>query len=186
VTSEPVVRVAGPQDAAAIARLRIDAWRATYRGLIPDAYLDAMSVEENTGFWQRILEAGSPQARVFVAEEAGELVGFAAGHRRDPPIHGFAAELAALYVRADRVRQGLGRRLLAAVAAAMRAEGADGMVVFVIAGNRGAVAFYENRGAERLHEQPFEWDGIPLVETAYGWRDLGALVAAGQGGAVLH
>ncbi len=37
------IRRATAQDAAAIARVRIDAWRVTYRGMIPDAYLDGMS-----------------------------------------------------------------------------------------------------------------------------------------------
>lgn len=181
-----VIRAASPQDAAAIARVRVDAWRATYRGTFPDAYLDAMSVDESTAFWQRILDAGSPNATVFVAEEDGEVVGFATGNRRDPPKLGFGAELSAIYVRADRKRQGIGRRLVAAVAAVARSRQADGIVVFVIAGNRAARAFYENLGAELLVEQPFEWDGVPLVEAGYGWRDLDALVAAGGGGAVLH
>lgn len=181
-----VVRAASPQDAAAIARVRIDAWRATYRGTIPDAYLDAMSLEESAAFWRRILDAGSPNATVFVAEEDGEVIGFAAGNRRDPPKLGCGAELSAIYVRADRKRQGIGRRLVAAVAAVARSRLADGLVVFVIADNRAARAFYENLGAELLLEQPFEWDGIPLVEAAYGWRDLDPLVAAGGGGAVLH
>lgn len=184
--TDVVIRAATLADADAIARLRIGAWRATYRGMIPDAYLDALSVEDNAGFWRRILGAGSPSVSVFVADEGGEIVGFASGNRRDPPTLDFGAELSALYVRGDRQRRGLGRRLLGAVAAAERSKGADGLVVFVIAGNRAARAFYENQGAELLLEQPFEWDGIPLIEAAYGWRDLDALVAAGDGAVLLH
>jgi ribosomal protein S18 acetylase RimI-like enzyme len=179
------IRPASPADAEAIARVRVDAWRTTYRGMIPDAYLDAMTVDESTAIWRRILESGSPNVSVFVAEDAAEVIGFAAGNRRDPPKLDFGAELSALYLRPDRQRQGIGRRLVGAVAGAERAKGGDGLVVFVIAGNKGARAFYENLGAELLLEQPFEWDGIPLVEAAYGWRDLAALAAAG-GAAVLH
>lgn len=179
------IRPALPADAEAIARVRIDAWRATYRGMIPDAYLDAMSIDENAGLWRRILATGSPKAGVFVAEDAGEVVGFASGNRRDPPKLDFGAELSAIYVRADRKRQGIGRRLVAAVAATMLAKHADGLLVFVIAGNKDARAFYENMGAGLVLEQPFEWDGIPLIEAAYGWRDLAALAAAG-GVSVLH
>lgn len=179
------IRPALPADAEAIARVRIDAWRATYRGTIPDAYLDAMSIDENALLWRRILAAASSKAAVFVAEDAGEVVGFASGNRREPPKLDCGAELSAIYVRADRKRQGIGRRLVGAVAGAARAAGGAGLVVFVIAGNKGARAFYENLGAELLLEQPFEWDGIPLFEAAYGWRDLAALAAAG-GRSVLH
>ncbi|HNI60392.1 MAG TPA: GNAT family N-acetyltransferase, partial [Pseudomonadota bacterium] len=33
------VRPAGPDDAEAIARVHVETWRATYRGLVPDHYL---------------------------------------------------------------------------------------------------------------------------------------------------
>jgi hypothetical protein len=45
----------------------------------------------------------------------------------------------------------------------------------VIAGNQAARQFYEQLGAELLIEQPFTWDGLDLMETGYGWRDLTAL-----------
>ena len=64
---------------------------------------------------------------------------------------------------------------MATVAAAQRAHGATGMIVWVIAGNKGARAFYERLDAELVLEQPFSWDGMDLVEAGYGWRDLGAL-----------
>ena len=58
---------------------------------------------------------------------------------------------------------------MAAVARAQRAHGATGLIVWVIAGNKGARAFYESLGATLLVEQPFEWDGMPLVEAGYGF-----------------
>ena len=58
------------------------------------------------------------------------------------------------------------------MAAAQRAHGAHGLIVWVIAANKAARAFYERLGAEILVEQPFTWDGMDLVEAGYGWRDL--------------
>ena len=49
------IRPANVRDAAAIARVRIDSWRATYRGIIPDAYLAGMNEDESTAGWERIL-----------------------------------------------------------------------------------------------------------------------------------
>ena len=91
------------------------------------------------------------------------------------PKHGFDAELTAIYLRRDRQRAGIGRRLVAAVAGAQRGHGATGLLTWVIAANRGARAFYERLGAELVVEQPFQWDGLDLVEAGYGWRDLEAL-----------
>jgi GNAT superfamily N-acetyltransferase len=188
------IRPAGVDDAQAIARVRVDCWRTTYRGLIPDAYLDAMSVDASTALWERVLSAAATNASVFVAEHDGEVVGFAAGNMLQEPKYALNAELSAAYVRGDRQRLRIGRRLVDAIARAQRAQGANGLIVWVIAGNKGARAFYERLGGTFLVEQPFEWDGMPLVEVGYGFSDLDALVraceasASGEGshGATVH
>ena len=46
---------------AAIAQVRVDAWRTTYRGLIPDAYLAAMTVEDSTALWDTRARRGAEQ-----------------------------------------------------------------------------------------------------------------------------
>jgi GNAT superfamily N-acetyltransferase len=184
--SDITIRPATPADAAAIAQVRVDAWRTTYKGMIPDAYLAAMRVEDSTALWQKVLAAGPNSTSVFVAASTDGVVGFAAGHMLSEPKHGLDAELSAVYLVRDAQRAGVGARLVATVAAAQRAHGATGLIVWVIAGNKSARAFYEKLGAELLVEQPFTWDGMDLVETGYGWRDIDSLVAAVDLPAVLH
>ena len=172
------IRRATAGDAPAIARVRVDSWRTTYRGLIPDAYLDGMQVEASTALWDRVLTAGPNTTCVFVAEHGADIVGFGAGNRLREPKHGFDAELTAVYLRREFQRAGLGRRLVGAVARAQRELGATGFLTWVIAGNKPARVFYERLGGELVVEQPFQWDGMDLMEAGYGWRDLSALVAA--------
>jgi GNAT superfamily N-acetyltransferase len=173
-----VVRPATAADASAIARVRIDTWRTAYRGLVPDAYLDAMDVEQSVALWQRVLDADAPNATVFVADHAGEVIGFAAANRLAEPRHGLDAELSAVYVRREWQRAGIGRQLVLAAARAQRASGATGLIVWSISGNKPARAFYEALGGTVIVEQPFEWDGVPLTETGYAFADLDALIAA--------
>ena len=180
-----VIRRAAPRDAEAIARVRIDGWRTSYRGLIPTAYLDGMQVDASTALWDKILAAGPNPASVFVASHGDEVIGFAAGSLLAEPKFELNAELTAVYLRREFQRVGLGRRLIAAVVDAQRALGAAGMVVWVIAANKPARAFYEALGAELLTEQAFQWDGMDLLEAAYGWRDLDALTAACRAGQLL-
>jgi GNAT superfamily N-acetyltransferase len=184
--SAATIRPATPADASAIAQVRVDAWRTTYRGMIPDAYLAAMKIEESTALWDKVLAAAPNSTNTFVAEIAGEVTGFASGHMLPEPKHGMNAELAAVYLKRDAQRAGVGRRLVAAVAAAQQAHGATGLIAWVIAGNMAARAFYEALGADLLIEQPFTWDGMDLVEAGYGFSDLPALVASGRPGAQLH
>ncbi|MFO1322924.1 MAG: GNAT family N-acetyltransferase [Burkholderiales bacterium] len=184
--SEAVIRPALPADAAAIAQVRVDAWRTTYRGLIPDAYLAGMKVEDSAALWQRVLTAAPNTTNTFVATIDGKVTGFASGLMLAEPKHDLNAELSAAYLDRDAQRRGIGTRLVAAVAAAQRAHGANGLIAWVIAGNKAARAFYERLGAELLVEQPFTWDGLDLVEVGYGWRDLARLVAAGSAQTMLH
>ena len=181
MSAEPApvsIRRALPADAPGIALVRVASWRTTYRGMIPDAYLDGMKVEDSTALWQRVLTAARNTTSVFVAEDESGVCGFAAGLMLAERKFDIDAELTAIYLRPERQRAGLGRRLFGAVLAAERTHGATGLLTWVIAGNRGARTFYEGLGGEILTEQPFQWDGMNLVEAGYGWRDLDALAAA--------
>ncbi|MEO8303083.1 MAG: GNAT family N-acetyltransferase [Betaproteobacteria bacterium] len=172
------VRRASAGDAPAIARVRVDSWRATYRGMIPDAYLDGMQVDASTAIWDRVLTAGPNTTSVFVAERAGEVVGFASGAMLKEQKHDHDTELVAIYLRREFQRAGMGRQLVGAVVDAQVAHGATGLLTWVIAGNKPARAFYERLGGLLLIEQPFEWDGMNLIEAGYGWRNLSALAEA--------
>lgn len=169
------IRLAVPDDAHAIADVRVQSWRSTYRGMIPDSYLAGMKVEDSAALWSRVLTAPRSPTSVFVATDGGEVVGFASGLMLAEPKFELDAELSGIYLKAGHQRAGIGHRLVAAVVAAQRAHGATGLLTWVIAANRGARGFYERLGGTLLVEQPFQWDGLDLVEAGYGWRDLDAL-----------
>jgi len=172
VVGPVTVRRATVDDAALIAQVRIDSWRAAYRGMIPDAYLDGMKVDDSTRMWTRVLSAASDAACTFVAEVDGDLVGFAAGITLAERKLDFDAELTALYVLPSAQRAGIGRRLLTEVAATLGAAGAPNMLVWVLAQNKKARDFYAHLDAQLLAEQTFKWDELDLIEVAYGWRDI--------------
>jgi ribosomal protein S18 acetylase RimI-like enzyme len=175
VVGQVDIRRAAVADASAIAAVRVDSWRASYRGIMPDTYLDGMKTEDSTRLWERVLGAGSDAACTFVAEIDGELVGFAAGNTLAERKLEFDAELTALYILPSAQRAGIGRRLLMEVAATLAAAGAPNMLVWVLAQNRKAREFYEHLGALLLAEQTFKWDDLDLIEVAYGWHDIESL-----------
>ena len=134
--------------------------------------------DASTALWERVLTAEGSTASVFVATHDGEVIGFAAASMLKEPKHGADAEITAVYLRREYQRAGLGRRLLSAVVDAQRRHGATAMIVWVIAGNKTARAFYEGLGGDLVVEQPFQWDGMDLVEAGYVFHDLPALLAA--------
>ncbi|MET2989160.1 GNAT family N-acetyltransferase [Herbaspirillum seropedicae] len=173
MTEEVLFRRARKGDAASIAGVRIDAWRASYRGLVPDSYLDHLKPEESVKLWEQVLEASSDAACTFVAESGGEIIGFASGMTLAESRFGCDAELTAICVLPDEQRKGIGKRLLANVAATLISAGATGLMAWVLSKNEGAGEFFASLGAERLYEQTFTWDdGSELDETGFVWRKL--------------
>lgn len=178
---EVSLRRATVADAEAIAAVRVESWQTTYRGMIPDTYLDQMRIEDSFLHWKQILEAlpaAGDRVCVYVAESEGHIIGFASGMLLPEPKLGMRAELTAIYLRPSWQRSGIGRRLLQKVARTLQAQGADNLLVWVISGNAIARNFYEDLGATLLHEQAFTWDGVDLKEVGYGWRDLSVLMAS--------
>ena len=77
MAGELVVREARPSDARAIAEVSVASRRWSYRGLIAEADLEALSVEDaTTDFAEGLAELPSGAA-AFVAELTGRVVGYA-------------------------------------------------------------------------------------------------------------
>ncbi|UZD61850.1 GNAT family N-acetyltransferase [Brevibacterium sp. JSBI002] len=73
------VRPPEPADAAAMARVHVDTWLETYRGIMPDELLDAPDlIDRRRQMWTQILaEAAPSKFTCAVAESDGEIVGIA-------------------------------------------------------------------------------------------------------------
>jgi ribosomal protein S18 acetylase RimI-like enzyme len=143
------VRRATPDDASAIARVHVRAWRAAYRGILPDDLLDGLSVEQRTARWGEWLAASGGEVATLVATGAGgEVTGFCgvATPSRDDDATERTAEIAATYVDPDRWRGGIGAALLDAALGELRAAGYRDATLWVLAENAPARAFYARHG----------------------------------------
>jgi hypothetical protein len=79
---EMIIRPACLADALRIATIHVEAWQVAYRGIVPDEFLDALSVEERRVGWQRILETG--ESLTWVAEDKNMALGWISmGRSRD-------------------------------------------------------------------------------------------------------
>lgn len=171
------IRAARPGDENGIARVHVESWRSTYRGIVPDEVLDGLSEERGARRWKTVLESQDSREFVFVAEscpgESGEIVGFAVGgpERDGDPV--YKGELYAIYLLDTHQRRGLGSRLVHAVAAELIRRGLDSMLVWVLVDNP-ACRFYEALGGRRLRSRPITIGPATLEEVAYGWPDLKA------------
>lgn len=175
----PIVTI-GPataEDAERIARVHVDSWRTTYKGILPADFLAALSVERRAEMWRRAATLSGQGGRsLTVAEADGRIVGFAAGGPNHDPDLVYTGELYAIYILESHQRLGIGRRLVAPVAAALAAGGHSTMLLWVLAANAGARRFYESLGGRAVREQRTDIGGIAYPEVGYGWDDLPALI----------
>ncbi|GAA2761331.1 GNAT family N-acetyltransferase [Streptomyces paradoxus] len=157
-------------DCDRVAEIRVGGWRSAYQGLIPQSYLDGLSVEEDAERRRTRLTQGDGSVVNLVAEDAGgELVGWAChGPYREGEVLTSDAELYAIYVHPRHVGQGAGRALLARAVAGCAAAGHGRVLLWVLKGNDRARRFYERAGFRADGaEEPFEVDGVTVPEVRY-------------------
>jgi len=145
---EAIVRPATVHDAAGIAHVHVESWRAAYKGIVPQDFLDAMSEERRTGQWADILTGGT--YRNWVAVRDGRVLGFAGTTDPDaadaPDVAPDGMELATIYVLREAWGTGVGRALMDEVIAQHVADGTPELVLWVFTENDRARRFYERAG----------------------------------------
>ena len=153
------VRPATTDDAHAIARVHVLSWQVAYRGLLPDAILNGLSVEQRRTIWHQLL-ANNDGIFTLVAERNAELVGFCsiATPSRDEDATEQTCEVTAIYVAPSAWRAGIGSALLTTALEEIRQDGWREVTLWVFAANAGARAFYDGFGfvpdGAQTHHQP--------------------------------
>lgn len=180
------IRRARPADAEAIAAVHVATWRSAYPGILPDSYLAGLSVDRQTLLWRRTLVAPPAGHATFVAVATGAdspdplsptVVGFASGGRLRDGTRRDAGEIETLYVADDWRDRGVGRRLMRALAAHLNVVGCRSVVLWVLKENPSRW-FYRRLGGRPVAEQTIAVGGRAVVQTAYLWEPIAALLAA--------
>jgi ribosomal protein S18 acetylase RimI-like enzyme len=135
--------------------------------------------------WARTLRAiasgEQPQDCISVAvDDGGEIVGLAMGGPADAEDLPQTGAVFVLYISTRHQGQGLGRRLVQAVAAALAQKGMTALQIGCLAANAPARGFYAAIGGRLVSERLFDEEGVMLPEVVYEWADIRTLVAKGQ------
>ncbi|MBT2411464.1 GNAT family N-acetyltransferase [Streptomyces sp. ISL-12] len=141
-----------------------------YRGLIPQAYLDGLSIAEHTERRRARLTAAPADVTNMVArDDAGTVVGWGRhGPYRDDGTRTADAELCALYVDPRHLGCGAGRSLLGESVRRCAAVRYPRMPLWVLRGNTRARRFCERAGfGADGGEEAFEVAGIAVPEVRY-------------------
>ncbi len=163
------MRIATPEDAAAVASVHVESWRAAYRGQLPDQLLDTLSVDRRAEAWRDVIGATGASDAVLLLERARLVDGFAhVCAARDSDVGRGVGEVSAIYLRPSSWGQGSGRLLMAAALSHLAAAGWTSAVLWVLAANERARRFYEAGGwAHDGTERTESIGGARVVEIRY-------------------
>jgi predicted PurR-regulated permease PerM/GNAT superfamily N-acetyltransferase len=186
--SVPSLRIvdAGFADAAAIARLHADSWRATYRGSMPDAFLDTEADADRLRHWTNRLRTPLPEQIVLKAVDDGRLVGFACAYLEADPHRG--ALLDNLHVAPVLTGRGIGAQLFESTRQRVaQVQPGSGLYLWVFAANVRAQRFYERLGGVVVEQKVVEvLPGVHVPEVCFAWQPLAAREQLPyQGGSVI-
>ncbi|WP_116950783.1 GNAT family N-acetyltransferase [Jiangella endophytica] len=171
--------LAADGDAAAIAELHARSWQASYRGILPDAFLDGDVVAERTEKWTARFADRAGTLTVVARDDAGRLAGFAHSVLDDDAAWGTLLDN--LHVRPDLKGQGVGRRLVAETAARLGVVAPGrGLYLWVIEANEPARRFYAAAGGEEAGRDVWDEYGVDVPIVRMSWRSLDALAGAGR------
>jgi ribosomal protein S18 acetylase RimI-like enzyme len=162
------VRRGSVADARAVAEVHVQSWQAAYRDLVPQSYLDTLSVDTREKFWREAIEREGPE--LWLAETDGSVVGWVAfGPSRDPDADGSVGEISAIYLLPSHWSTGIGLKLWLTARARLIELGFATVTLWVFAENSRAIRFYRAAGFEPMpeSEQRHERGGKSLLEQRY-------------------
>jgi ribosomal protein S18 acetylase RimI-like enzyme len=157
-----IIRAATPSDAAAIAAVDVASWRAAYGGLMPDAFLDALSVDEKTASWAASLTREALRGKqTLVGDQGGAVLGYVTV---GPDTVDHFGSVLLMYVEPDSWGRGIGQALMNDAIAALRGLGYERIALSVLERNERARRFYDAAGWTQYGPRSFQdYDGVTLA-----------------------
>lgn len=143
-----VIRKANDSDIELITNLYIGNWKKTYKGLLPNEFLNSLKVSDGIQKWQEYL--GKERYMIFVAYEEKKFLGFSACKEDDEIEH--CLYLDSLHVSEASRGKGIGTKLLNTVGDYAYNQGYKCMSICIVKGNSNAKDLYEKLGAKHYKD----------------------------------
>lgn len=183
IAASLLLRPATAADADLLAAMHAASWQATYRGLLPAAFLDREVGAERAAYWRARMEApGADRRLVLIAEIAAVDValnpaaedaprtaaGFVCVERQ--PDSPWGVLLDNLHALPEHQGIGVGKTLMEAAQCWARGQGESQLYLYVLDGNTPAIAFYERQGWEYSGAEPDQMGGVDITALRYVYR----------------
>ncbi len=159
------LREALAPDIESVSTLWLANWQSTYRGLLPDSFLDSLTLQGAMKTWGGYAKA--PENRIYAAFEDGTFLGFAACEP-DTELNG-CLYLHSLHVVTVARGRGVGTRLISRVWERTRELECDRLSICVVRGNENARRLYAKLGAVHYKYFTDDSDGVAYASEKLLW-----------------
>ena len=160
------IRNARPADAEGIAEVHDAAWRDAYRGIIPGRELERMIARRGPRWWDAAIQRGS---RIVVLEFADAVEGYASYGLNRVPALPYQGEIYEIYLAPEFQGLGFGRGLFKAARSDLADHGYTTALVWALADNERALAFYRKLGGRLVREAYERFAGESRKRVALGF-----------------
>ena len=146
-------------DIEELAKVHYESWLSTYKGIIPESYLDEITLES---YIENHYKFNAP---CIVAEIDNKIVGFLMYAKdKDDDTSENCGEILVIYLLEAYQNQGVGTQLMIEAEKKMKQE-YDQLSLWVIEDNLQAVNFYEKCGFKKDEKVELSEHGVVLRET---------------------
>jgi 3-deoxy-manno-octulosonate cytidylyltransferase (CMP-KDO synthetase) len=172
-----IYRRATIEDVPQIARVHVESWQKSFRGIVAQEYLDNQSVTERERVFRECFFKDG--YRMFVAESfENQIVGFADFGESSGEMPEFEAEIYAFYLLKEYQCKGIGGELFKAVSRDLVTSGFNSMYLqaLKVSPYKG---FYEKMGGRVVRESIYKIGDEDFETVYYGWEDLNRICRIG-------
>jgi GNAT superfamily N-acetyltransferase len=164
------IREATPADVPAIAKVHVLSWKESFVGIVPDPFLEKLTIENRIeAFGKRFGEANY---QMYVAElENAGVVGFADAGDPRYDVGDYDAELYAIYLFREFQGKGIGRLLFERIKQFLIERGKTSMYLLALEVSPYR-PFYEKMGGKLVGKKPVQLMNIDFNAVVYSWESL--------------
>lgn len=162
------IMIAQLSDIPQITKLYVQNWQSTYRGLLPDHFLDSLTVESAVQKWTDYLR--SDGHTLLTAHDGQLFCGFAAC-KPDNELSD-CIYLDSLHVAKTARGKGVGTRLIREIGQLAHAKGYRKMSICIVKGNDNARNLYTKLGAVHYKDFTDDFHGTPSNSEKLLWESL--------------
>ncbi len=162
-----LIRRATLEDAEKIADIHVRAWQESYKGIIDQNYLDAISFSGRLAFRKKILSHPKPKQINLIAVQNNRIIGFCDAGVAFDSSEAYRGEIYAIYLLNEFKRHGVGKTLFDYVDKDLEEHLLTPYVTWVLEENKTACRFYEKCGGQFFKKKSVEIGDQNYIEIAY-------------------